>query len=783
MNTQYIRLNMVPAGVLPVMHVSQFDIGRPLGVVVYDGSAEMDLDDYTVTIEATRTDGTPITAAVTTDGNIGAFVTTATMTNKDDLYPAQLVIVDGDSNRVASLPFMMRVVKAAMDENSEAIEEDAPLYQQYNAAIQAMLVSIRADLNAEVTARQNAVAAEAATRAAADTTLQNNINAEASARAAQDAVLSARMDTFSSLPSGSTSGNAELLDIRVAADGTTYPSAGDAVRGQVGDLTNTLNKSYKVLTDTEIGSWKPGRIDTNSDTIAVPPTANASWKQYWKCCVMECNPGDAFYIDATSTSGSCMPFMFVDVNGSVIERATTFDIDGKYTAPANAKYIVINSLLENDFFAVKGDLKTINKVINNINLELTKYYIPINGNLFDSTSATDGWYLSGSQGTPAQNANFGYSDYIFTYGVTLKLVGIGGGAVYFYDEDKRVIGYSPARDIVSFPADTEYIRFNYSISAKNGVRVFLNENDAVYDLPHGVQKIPSTDIIYGESQTTINCGATRSIKTIKDAIAEAELRIASGISPINIVLDAGTYDVFPSAELASYSSTYEGLLLPNNCNLLGSGADQTFIVGRLPANTSQYAFDPNLLSTLNIYYNNELKDVTVISKNCRYALHNDDFKSRALERAVESFVNVTFICEENDTGVATSMRAVGAGAYNGRVTKFVNCIFKNENPNKEPIILHNNVNSPLPCEWTFDTCDFVGNNFATAIGLSSAGSGQHDMVIFKGVDFNGGCIWFFPQAAYTGEQNEMYVRGFGNTSVTYMWERITEDLSTIHLIP
>lgn len=266
MNTQYINLNMVPSGVLPVMHVSQFDIGRPLGVVVYDGSAEMDLDDYTVTIEATRTDGTPITAAVTTDGNIGAFVTTATMTNKDDLYPAQLVIVDGDSNRVASLPFMMRVVKAAMDENSEAIEEDAPLYQQYNAALQALIVAVRAEINAEAATRQaadttlqNNINAEAAARIAADNTLQANINSEASTRATQDAVLSARMDTFASLPSGSTSGNAELLDIRVDVNGETYPTAGNAVRGQVNDLKSQLYEFNAInLLNAPITSTKNG---------------------------------------------------------------------------------------------------------------------------------------------------------------------------------------------------------------------------------------------------------------------------------------------------------------------------------------------------------------------------------------------------------------------------------------------------------------------------------------------------------------------------------------------
>ena len=53
-------------------------------------------------------------------------------------------------------------------------------------------------------------------------------------------VLKTRMDTFSSLPSGSTSGDAELTDIRVGYDGKVYPSAGDAVREQVSGLRSDL---------------------------------------------------------------------------------------------------------------------------------------------------------------------------------------------------------------------------------------------------------------------------------------------------------------------------------------------------------------------------------------------------------------------------------------------------------------------------------------------------------------------------------------------------------------
>lgn len=359
---QYIKLNMTPSGVMPVLYCSQYDIGRPLGLVVYDGSDVVDLSTYTCTIEATRTDGTAITAGVTTEGNIGAFVTTATMTNQADKYPAKLVIVDGSGNRVASIAFVLCITPATMDENAESIEEDKTLYQQYTETVQTLIAAVRsnlvtetnrakaaestlqANINSEASTRAAAVTAETNRAKAAEIALQNSINSEASARARADSNLQSQINQIVA-PSGSAPSAAEVENARIGADGITYSSLGNAIRTQVTNLQNDLtltNNSIGVAVKNLRLLYTPllnGACHINGTTN----TSNAHYKHLEYVL-----SGERYlYITGNPYSQQYPLWFFLDSSGNTIKYPTysggsAYIADELVEVPPNAYKVIVN---------------------------------------------------------------------------------------------------------------------------------------------------------------------------------------------------------------------------------------------------------------------------------------------------------------------------------------------------------------------------------------------------------------------------------------------------------
>ena len=95
---------------------------------------------------------------------------------------------------------------------------------------------------------------------------------------AQSVLLNARMDTFTSLPSGSTSGDAELMDIRIGEYGESFGSAGSAVRGQNSEIKKILGIIFDygyIKTNGQISYGGTDRL--YSRMIPCPPNASVTY--------------------------------------------------------------------------------------------------------------------------------------------------------------------------------------------------------------------------------------------------------------------------------------------------------------------------------------------------------------------------------------------------------------------------------------------------------------------------------------------------------------------------
>lgn len=95
------------------------------------------------------------------------------------------------------------------------------------------------------------------------------IEVEKSERKQEIAVERERINQFTSLTEGSTTGDAELQDIRIGAGGEVYASAGEAVRGQAMKLDSTLTDPKKAAPANLVGELRSDLIDLNDIHVSL----------------------------------------------------------------------------------------------------------------------------------------------------------------------------------------------------------------------------------------------------------------------------------------------------------------------------------------------------------------------------------------------------------------------------------------------------------------------------------------------------------------------------------
>ena len=188
-------------------------------------------------------------------------------TNKVDKVEGKSLISDSEITRLASVDnYDDTTIKQRVTTNETNI---STLVQGLDTKADALTVS--------------ALSETVATKA--DSSTVSAISDRVSATETEQETLSARMDEFTKLEEGSTTGDAELIDGRIGSDGKTYDNIGGAIRGQVTNLKSDLSELQNLLLYSDGRPLFSG-YTANEEGLSINPTTYACTTSsvVWSVC-------------------------------------------------------------------------------------------------------------------------------------------------------------------------------------------------------------------------------------------------------------------------------------------------------------------------------------------------------------------------------------------------------------------------------------------------------------------------------------------------------------------
>lgn len=201
-------------------------------------------------------------------------------------------------------------------------------------------------------------------------------------------VLENRMNTFASLPEGSTAGNAELIDIRIPPFGfnnnNAYKTAGDAVRSEVSIVNNSIANYIN-----EHGIIKNHNFYSNKNIIKgyyIDLNGNIHENETSNMIFLRVVPKNTlslcyYGVNATLTSNEFGSILFCDESKKTLEIKNPYDFKGDhykgystltFNIPDNTYYIGLTLKIADKFdvtdslIAIYGDFNFYNNTGNDI---------------------------------------------------------------------------------------------------------------------------------------------------------------------------------------------------------------------------------------------------------------------------------------------------------------------------------------------------------------------------------------------------------------------------------
>lgn len=294
MTSQTFNLDLIPQGVPPIVHVSQYDKGQTWNIHLFENGVVFPVPSGTsAAVQGTKPDNTGFQypAVISVGDNVVTFTVEQQMTVLGGQFECELVLVNGE-NQVATINFILDVEPTTLDDDTVISETQLPLIEQaaeLGAVINNYATQIHADAEtastaataatsaAESTAADSATATQAADDAQASQTAAassasnaatSETNAAASATAAASSASSAAQEATNAAVSAAAAQAAIATDMTGATASTAgahglvpAPAAGDDTKFLGGDGTwKAVPAALSGLTDVVLTNPADGQL-------------------------------------------------------------------------------------------------------------------------------------------------------------------------------------------------------------------------------------------------------------------------------------------------------------------------------------------------------------------------------------------------------------------------------------------------------------------------------------------------------------------------------------------